>query len=118
MGDIGPWLAEQIEAHTPERETDPAAATRLAEAYAALAGATAQAFGLALPADVPDRDALRARALELLKQWLAKLDPEQREKIKAQLAGYGFPVGGRLLGEPALEEPALGLRPARASAAR
>jgi hypothetical protein len=94
MDDIGPWLAEQIEANTPERESDPAAATRLAEAYAALAGATAQGFGLAVPPDVPDRDALRARALEVLKQWLPKLDPEQRAKIKAQLAAYGFPVGG------------------------
>ncbi len=94
MGDIGPWFAAQIEAHTPEREADPAAAPRLAEAYAALAGATTQGFGLAIPADVPDREVLRARALEVLKQWLVKLDPEQRAKIKAQLAGYGFPVGG------------------------
>ncbi len=90
------WLAEQIEAHAPERESDPAAAARLAEAYAALANATAQAFGLAIPADVPDRDKLRTRALELLKEWLAKLDGEQKDKIRAQMAGYGLPVGGPL----------------------
>ena len=93
--EIAPWLAEQIEAHAPERETDPAAAARLAEAYAALAGAATatQAFGLALPAEIDGRDALRTRALELLKQWLGKLESEHKEKIRAQLAGYGFPVG-------------------------
>lgn len=88
--DTDGWLAEQIEACSPQREQDPAAATRLAEAYAALAGANAQAFGLALPSDVPNRDALRTRALELLKQWLATFDAEQKEKVKLQLAGYGI----------------------------
>jgi hypothetical protein len=94
--DIAPWIAEQIEAHTPERESDPQAAARLAEAYAALAGAqtATQAFGLAVPAELPDRDALRTRALEVLKQWLGKLDGDTKDKIRAQLAGYGFPVGG------------------------
>ncbi|HEU0033179.1 MAG TPA: hypothetical protein VFQ53_21250 [Kofleriaceae bacterium] len=93
--DIANWLTEQIEAHTPERESDPAAAARLAEAYAALAGSTSstQAFGLALPADIDGRDALRTRALEVLKQWLGKLDGDAKEKIRAQLAGYGFAVG-------------------------
>jgi hypothetical protein len=93
--EIAPWLAEQLEAHAPDRETDPQAAARLAEAYAALAGAASatQAFGLALPTDIPDRDALRARSLELLKAWLARLDGEAKDKIRAQLAGYGFQVG-------------------------
>jgi hypothetical protein len=88
--DTAAWLEEQIEAHSPEREQDPAAAARLAEAYAALAGANAQAFGLALPGDVVNRDALRTRSLELLKKWLATFDAEQKEKIKLQLAGYGI----------------------------
>ena len=93
--EIAPWLAEQIEAHAPDREEDPQAAARLAEAYAALAGVSpAQAFGLAVPPDVDNRDALRQRALEVLKLWLGKLDGEAKDKIRAQLAGYGFPVGG------------------------
>ena len=88
--DTTAWLSEQIEAHAPDKETDPQAAHRLAEAYAALAGAQAQAFGLALPPDVADRDALRARALELLKAWLGKLAPEAKDRVRAQLAGYGI----------------------------
>lgn len=94
--ELAPWIAEQIEAHAPEREPDTAAAARVAEAYGALAGSptASQAFGLAVPADIPDRAALRARALEVLKLWLAKLDADGKEKIRAQLAGYGFAVGG------------------------
>ncbi|MEO8703890.1 MAG: hypothetical protein ABI867_27825 [Kofleriaceae bacterium] len=94
--EIAPWLADQIEAHAPDREADPAAAARVAEAYGALAGSptATQAFGLAVPSDIANRDALRGRALEVLKLWLAKLDGEAKEKIRAQLAGYGFAVGG------------------------
>lgn len=89
--DTTAWLTEQIEAHTPERESDPQAAHRIAEAYAALAGAQAPAFGMqTLPADLENRDALRARALEVMKQWLAKIEPEEKEKIRLQLAGYGI----------------------------
>ncbi len=84
------WLAEQIEAHAPDKEPDSAGAARLAEAYAALAGAQAPAFGMTLPAEVEGRDVLRQRALELLKQWLAKLDADAKDKIRAQLAGYGI----------------------------
>jgi hypothetical protein len=92
--EIGVWLAEQIEAHAVGKEDDPMAAHRLAEAYAALAGAKAPAFGMQeLPADVPDRDTLRARALELLKGWLAKLDGDEKDKIRAQLAAYGIGSG-------------------------
>ncbi|HEY4176653.1 MAG TPA: hypothetical protein VGM90_07475 [Kofleriaceae bacterium] len=88
--DTAVWLSEQIEALTPERESDPTAASRLAEAYAALAGANAQAFGLALPAEIENREKLRQRALEVLKLWLATFDAEHKAKIKLQLAGYGI----------------------------
>lgn len=88
--DTAAWLADQLEANAPDRETDPQAAHRLAEAYAALAGAQAQAFGLALPPDVANRDVLRARAHELLKAWLRALPAEEKDKIRAQLAGYGI----------------------------
>lgn len=91
--DLGAWLNDQIEAHGIDREEDPRAAHRLAEAYAALAGAAAPAFGMELPLEVPNRESLRTRALELLKGWLAKLDGTERDKIRAQLAGYGIGSG-------------------------
>jgi len=93
MSDTASWLAEQIEDHAPEKTSDPSAAARLAEAYAALAGAKAPAFGMDLPEQVEQRDVLRQRALELLKLWLAQVDAETKDKIRAQLAGYGIGSG-------------------------
>lgn len=100
MDNLDTWLAEQIEAHTPERDADPATAARIAEAYAALAGAQAPAFGMVLPADVPNRDALRTRALEVMKQWLGQLEPEHKDKLRAQLAGYGIGSGPPIPPQP------------------
>ncbi|MDQ3370901.1 MAG: hypothetical protein M3680_36240 [Myxococcota bacterium] len=100
------WLSEQIEAHAPDRESDPAGAARLAEAYAALAGANAQAFGLALPEQLDGRDTLRQRALELLKQWLANVDGETKDKIRAQLAGYGIGSPPPVPPPPPVDDPA------------
>jgi len=82
------WLAEQIEAHAPERTEDADAALRLAEACAALDGAAAQAFGLALPEDLPGRDELAQRALEMLKRWIPRLDPERLARLKKMIGEY------------------------------
>ena len=46
-----------------------------------------------LPEHVDNRDVLRQRALELLKQWLAKVDAETKAKIQLQLHGYGIGSG-------------------------
>jgi hypothetical protein len=104
MTDIANWLSEQIEAHSPDTESDPSAATRLAEAYAALAGAKAPAFGMTLPEQVDNRDVLRQRALELLKQWLAKVDAETKAKIQLQLHGYGIGSGPPVPPAPPVDE--------------
>ena len=104
MTDIATWLSEQIEAHSPDKESDPTAATRLAEAYAALAGAKAPAFGMNLPEQVDNRDVLRQRALELLKQWLAKVDAETKAKIQLQLHGYGIGSGPPVPPAPPVDE--------------
>jgi hypothetical protein len=104
MSDTASWLSEQIEAHGPDKEGDPSAASRLAEAYAALAGAKAPAFGMTLPEQVDNRDALRQRALELLKQWLGKVDAELKDKIRAQLAGYGIGSGPPIPPAPPVTE--------------
>ncbi len=92
--DVAAWLSEQIEEHAPERDDDPQSAHRIAEAYAALAGAKAPAFGMQeLPADIANRDQLRARALEVMKAWLAKVDQAEKAAIRALLHGYGIGSG-------------------------
>ena len=82
------WLVEQIEAHAPEQSSDPDAALRLAEAAAALGGASAQAFGLALPEDLPRRDELKHHALETLKRWIPRLDAEHVDRLKKMIGEY------------------------------
>ena len=57
-------------------------------------GAKAPAFGMQeLPADIANRDQLRARALEVMKAWLAKVDHAETEAIRALLHGYGIGAG-------------------------
>ncbi len=90
MSDTASWLAEQIEEHAPDKTSDPTAPARVVEAYAALAGAKAPAFGMDLPEQIDNRDALRQRALDVLKQWLARVDADTKDKLRAQLAGYGI----------------------------
>lgn len=83
------WLLDQIEAHAPEATPDPDAALRLAEAAAALGGApVAQAFGLALPADLPDREAIRQRAIDTLKRWIPRLDPDHVARLKKMISEF------------------------------
>ena len=82
------WIAEQIEAHAPEKTEDAESALQLAEACAAFAGASVTAFGLSLPADFPKRDELRAQAIAALKRWLPRLDPERTARLKKMLAEY------------------------------
>ena len=92
--DTAAWLAEQIEEHAPDKDDDPQSAHRIAEAYAALAGAKAPAFGMQeLPADIANKDQLRARALEVMKAWLAKVDHAEKDAIRALLHGYGIGSG-------------------------
>jgi hypothetical protein len=83
------WLVEQIEAHAPERTEDADAALRLAEACAALGGASsAPAFGLVLPEGMEGREELKQRALETLKRWIPRLDPEHVERLKKMIGEY------------------------------
>jgi len=82
------WLVEQIEAHAPETAIDPEAVMRLVQACAALAGADAQAFGLTIPAEMPERDELKQRAIATLKRWLPRLDPDRMARLKKVIAEY------------------------------
>ena len=82
------WLGEQIDAHAPEATEDREAAFRLVEACAAFGGATAQAFGLALPDAFAGRAELKQRAIDALKRWLPRLDSESRERLKKLVTEY------------------------------
>jgi len=82
------WLRGQIDEHSPEAATDPHAAVELAKACAALGGASAQAFGMDVPAQFPGRDELKQLAIDALKRWLPKLDGDAKEKLKKLIGEY------------------------------
>ena len=82
------WLRGQIEAHAPEASTDPKDAVELAKACAAFGGASAQAFGMDVPAQFPGRDELKQLAIDALKRWLPKLDGDAKEKLKKLIGEY------------------------------
>lgn len=89
------WLEEQIDDHSPEKTTDPSAVFKLAEACAALGGApVAAAFGLALPAEIADRERLKEKGVAALKRWIPKLDPESVARLKAMLTEFRMTGGG------------------------
>jgi hypothetical protein len=86
--DYATWLGAQIDASDPDKTDDQDAAFRLVEACAAFGGATAQAFGMALPEAFEGREELKQRAVATLKRWLPKLDPDGRERMKKLVGEY------------------------------
>ena len=87
------WLEQQIAAHAPEGTDDAEAVFQLVVACAALAGIEAQAFGLALPAELPGKEALRQR-------WLPA-------GAKSSAPGSRLPPPGSSSGAPSWVRPAL-----------
>lgn len=82
------WIAEQIEAHAPDKTEDHEAAFVLAKACGAFGGASTAAFGLELPPTFQVSDQLKHAAVEMLKRWLPQLSPEDRERLKKMIAEY------------------------------
>lgn len=82
------WLGEQIDDHAPEKTEDPTAAFKVAEAVAALGGATATAFGLTVPAELEGRQELRAKGIAILKRWIPKLDGEAVDRLKKMIQDF------------------------------
>jgi hypothetical protein len=85
---LAAWIREQFADHTPETTTDPAAAMQLAHAWAALTGHGKQIFGMEMPAELPDRDALREECLAILKRWIAVLDKPTKEQLRQMMTAY------------------------------
>src|SRR5207248_2910060 len=53
------WIREKLAEHVPEATTDHAAALQLAHAWAALSGQGKEIFGMEMPAELAEREALR-----------------------------------------------------------
>lgn len=82
------WIRDKLVEHSPETTTDPAAATQLAHAWAALTGHGKQIFGMEMPAELPEREALHDECLAILKRWIAVLDKPAKEQLRQLMTAY------------------------------
>ena len=87
------WIRDKLAEHSPESTTDQAAALQLAHAWAALAGQGKQIFGMELPAELADREALRDECLAVLRKWIPLLDKATKDQLRQLMTGYAVPLG-------------------------
>lgn len=73
------WIADQIAQHEPCSDRN--ALIRLAEATAALTTGAGLVFGMLMPPNLPDREALSAAGLAMLKMWIPQLDAGAVEQL-------------------------------------
>jgi hypothetical protein len=88
------WIRDQIAEHAPGATTDPGAALQLAHAWAALSGSGKQIFGMEMPAELAEREALRDECLAVLKTWIPTLDKATKDQLRQLLTGYKVPLAG------------------------
>jgi hypothetical protein len=88
MADLAAWIRDKFAEHAPESTADTGAAMQLAHAWAALTGHGKQIFGMEMPAELAERDALREECLALLKRWIAILDPPTKEHLRQMMTAY------------------------------
>ena len=86
------WIRDKIAEHTPEATGDQAAALQLAHAWAALQGQGRQIFGMEMPAELSERDALRDECLAVLRKWLPILDKPTKDHLRQLMTGYAVPL--------------------------
>ena len=90
---LAQWIRDKLAEHAPEATTDQGAALQLAHACAALAGHGTQIFGMELPAELPERAALRDECLAMLRRWIPMLDKATKDQLRQLMTGYAVPLG-------------------------
>ena len=87
------WIRNKLAEHGPEATADQGAALQLAHAWAALAGKVDQIFGMEMPPELADREALRDECLATLRKWIPVLDKATKDQLRQLMAGYTVPLG-------------------------
>ncbi|HEU4728720.1 MAG TPA: hypothetical protein VFT22_12540 [Kofleriaceae bacterium] len=91
---LAAWIRDKLAEHAPAATRDPAAAMQLAHAWAALSGQGKQIFGMEMPAELAEREALRDECLAVLKTWIPTLDKPAKDQLRQLLTGYQVPLAG------------------------
>jgi hypothetical protein len=86
------WIRDKLAEHGPEATTDQSAALQLAHAWAALAGQGKQIFGMEMPAELAEREALRDECLAVLRKWIPVLDKDTKDHLRQLITGYAVPL--------------------------
>lgn len=86
------WIRDKIAEHVPDTTTDPSAALQLGHAWAALAGQGKEIFGMEMPAELAEREALRDECLAALKKWIPLLDKPTKDQLRQLLTAYAVPL--------------------------
>ena len=86
------WIRDKLAEHDPGATTDQTSAYELAHAWAALSGQGKEIFGMEMPAELADRQALRDECLGVLRKWIPLLDKEAKEHLRRLLTGYAVPL--------------------------
>lgn len=95
MADYAAWIRDKLAEHTPEATGDQNAALQLAHAWAALTGRGKEIFGMEMPAELADREALRDECLALLRRWIPLLDKPTKDQLRQLMTGYAVPLGSQ-----------------------
>ena len=90
---VAAWIRDQLAEHSPEATTDQSAALQIAHAWAALTGRGKEIFGMEMPAELADREALRDECLAVLRRWMPVLDKAHKEQLRVLVTGYAVPLG-------------------------
>jgi hypothetical protein len=86
------WIRDKLAEHVPEATSDPAAALQLAHAWAALSGQGREIFGMEMPAELADREALRDECRAALRKWIPLLDKPTKDQLRHLLTAYALPI--------------------------
>lgn len=86
------WIRDKLSEYSPEATADQSAALQLAHAWAALAGQGKQIFGMEMPAELAEREALRDECLAVLRKWIPVLDKDAKDHLRHLITGYALPL--------------------------
>ena len=85
-------LRQRIDALAPDRTKDKASALTVSDAGFALGARFSQVLGLEVPKELPERDELAARCMELLRAWVPLLDRKTLKALEYRVKDRHTPI--------------------------